>query len=150
MCDHAPSPDPRKEGLCVKCGRPYAPDSPVDPARDLAFEMEFLGEALDTALRLTGVSNMAYPMRVNHRLDIGRARYGDGDFLTKDNLTEVLEETPDLAAYAMLELQRLRRDASINPVLFNDIRLDLIGVAAYGAISDYYAQRAARRLRGDS
>lgn len=151
MCDHKPSNDPRLHGLCVKCGRPIPkavdPTSAIDPARDTAFEADFLADALTMAARVAGIPNMAYATRVNHRLEIGRQRYGDGDFLSKDNLVEVMEETPDLAAYAMLELQRLRRDGSINPVLFNDLRLDLVAVAAYGSVADYFAQRAAQRLK---
>lgn len=167
QCEHSPSANPRLAGSCVKCGRPitnsgigpaksFTPSLASetyretgfskDPARDLSYEDDFLTDALRLAERLHGITNHAYPGRVSQRLDIGRARYGDGDFLTKDNITEVLEETPDLAAYAMLELQRLRRSAT--PEHHELVRMDLVAVAAYGSIADWFAQRAARRLKG--
>lgn len=154
-CKCAASNDPRYQESCYKCGKRLHPGSEVvklpgiDPSRDEEFETWFLGEALSWAQRLTGIMNMAYPIRVNRRLDIGRERYGDGDFLTKDNLQEVLEETPDLAGYAMLELQRLRRDSEVERTVYEDVKQDLVAVAAYGAIADYYAQRAAQRLRDE-
>lgn len=132
-------------GWCVKCGQEYTPAK--DPTRDLEFESRFLTDALEVAQRLTGITNPAYPARVNHRLDVGRVRYGDADFLSKDCIVEVLEETPDLAAYSMLELQRLRYLGDAEGI-FAELRLDLVAVAAFGAVADWYAQRAARRLRG--
>lgn len=162
-CDHAPAANPRLQNTCVKCGRTRPPDvGPVkpfepdiatfhggekDPTRDLHYEHQFLADALEMATRLTGITNNVYPFRVHHRLDIGRARYGDGNYLTKDNLQEVLEETPDLAAYAVLELQRLRRTES--PEIVAGVRMDLLAVSAYGAVADWYAQRALRRLKGE-
>ena len=162
-CTHAESANPRTENWCVKCGKrmpdigpvkPFTPNLPQDnfvpkdPARDPEFESAFLQDALEVAQRLAGIANPAYPHRVNHRLDVGRARYGDADFLSKDNLVEVLEETPDLAAYAMLELQRLRHLGVISQRVAEELRLDLVAVAAFGAVADWYAQRAARRLKG--
>lgn len=144
VCDHAPAADPRMAGTCVKCGSPLAK---ADPARDLQFESRFLQDSLELALRLTGVSNELYPRRVNQRLALGRERYGEGTFLRRDNLVEVLEETPDLAAYAMLELQR-QRVLGLGNAAFEELRLDLVAVAAYGAVADYYAQRASLRARG--
>lgn len=175
-CDHASATNPRLAGTCVKCGRkrlptvgppkgftpdlasdynvydhanPHTqdPDSETDPARDLGFESRFLADAVELAQRLHGIANLAYPQRVNDRLAIGRARYGDGAFLGKDNITEVLEETPDLAAYAMLELQRIRSLGHFDK--YSEVRLDLVAVAAYGSIADWYAIRAGARLRGE-
>ena len=139
------TPDLAQDNYAATDPEDRIPDT--DPNRDLAFESRFLADAHELAGRLTGISNFAYPLRVNHRLDIGRERYGDGDFLGKDCIQEVLEETPDLAAYAMLELQRLGRLDS-PPVPLSEIRLDLVAVAAYGSIADYYAQRAGRRIAG--
>lgn len=146
MCVHSVGSDPRHTGSCVKCGKLYEPE--LDPARDLLFESHFMFDALEMAHRLTGISNPSYPAAVYDRLDIGRERYGDGDFLTKNCIDEVREETPDLAAYAMLELQR-QRHLGLDDETFASVRLDLVAVTAYGAVADYYAQRAARRLQGD-
>lgn len=120
----------------------------VDPTRDLAYEAAFLSDALEMATRITGIANYTYPTMVNHRLSIGRARYGDADYMTKDNLQEVREETPDIAAYAVLELQKQRR-LGLDPDVLADLRLDLVAAAAYGAIADWFAQRATLLLRGE-
>lgn len=79
---------------------------------------------------------------------IGRRTYGDDAFLAKDNIAEVMEETPDIAGYAVLELQKQKR-LGLDPTVFEGIRLDLVAASAYGAVADWYAQRAGRRLKGD-
>lgn len=147
MCTHAASADPRKQGTCVKCGRPYDAAASPDPARDLLYESSFLYDALEMCQRLTGITNPSYPAQVFDRLAVGKARYGDGDFLTKNCIDEVREETPDLAAYAMLELQR-QKHLGLDADTLASVRLDLVAVSAYGAVADFYAQRAARRLQG--
>jgi hypothetical protein len=135
-------------GLCVKCGRRLPIAQAPDPTRDLEYENAFLTDALEMALRVSGISNYSYPAAVYHRLNIGRERYGDGNYLTKDNLQEVREETPDIAAYAVLELQKQQR-LGLNPEVLAELRLDLVAAAAYGAIADYFAQRASLLLRGE-
>ena len=114
--------------------------------RDGAWEAEFLGRVVETAQRLCGNASYAYPARVGRRLAEGQALYGD-EWRDKDCLAEVLEETPDLAGYGMLEIQRLRAQGA-DPGLIADVELDLLAVAAYGCIADYFALRAARRIRG--
>ena len=81
-------------------------------------------------------------------MDIGRAKYGDGAFFKKDNIREVMEETPDIAGYAVLELQR-QDHLGTDPEIIAEVRQDLIAASAYGAVADYYAQRAGRRLKGE-
>lgn len=149
MCDHVESLDPRRAGLCAKCskrigGGAPAP-SPVDPNRDLSFEAGFLNRAVEVAQRMTGISNPAYGQLVADRLEVGRQRYGDGDFLSKDNLLEVREETPDIASYAMLELRK-QQILGLDQGTYDELELDLVAAAAYGAVADWYAQRASRRL----
>lgn len=136
--------------LCVKCARRLTDElpGPHDPTRDLQFETNFLLDALETAQRVTGISNHSYPTLVNMRLAVGRERYGDANYMTKDNLQEVREETPDIAAYAVLELQK-QRHLGLDPEVFSELRLQLVAAAAYGAIADWYAQRASLLLKGE-
>lgn len=119
----------------------------IDPTRDLEFERAFIRDVLVTAGRLTGIYHPRYANSVFQRLAVGRLRYGDGDYLTKDNLQEVREETPDVATYAMLELQKQRR-LGLDDTTFQELRLDLVAAAAYGSVADWYAQRASRLLTG--
>jgi hypothetical protein len=79
---------------------------------------------------------------------VGREVYGDDAFMGKDNIAEVMEETPDIAGYAVLELQK-QRNLGLPSAVFEDVRLDLVAASAYGAVADWYAQRAGRRLKGD-
>lgn len=141
-----PSTDPRYQRVCVKCSRPVlAP--PLDPTRDLEYERAFLRDAVELCQRLTGIHNPIYPILVERRLDVGRKRYGDGDYMRKDNLREVREETPDIASYALLELHK-QRQLGLGEETQRELRLDLVAAAAYGAAADWYAQRATRRLEG--
>jgi hypothetical protein len=122
---------------------------PLPPARDRAFEDQFFADVVLTAHRLTGITNDSYPGRVQHRMRVGREVYGDDAFMAKDNIAEVMEETPDIAGYAVLELQKQKNLGQIAPDVFEDVRLDLVAASAYGAVADWYAQRAGRRLKGD-
>lgn len=146
-CFHSPSPDPRKDS-CVKCGRLFTPPEPEPDARDFFFEEKFLLDALEMAQRTTGITNFQYQQLVWHRLAVGHERYGANNFLKVDNLREVREETPDIAAYAVLELQKQRRQG-LDPEVLAELRLDLVAAAAYGAVADYFAQRASLLLRGE-
>jgi hypothetical protein len=141
------SSDPRRRGKCCRCHAPLEKQA-VDPTRDLAFEAKFMEHALDMAQRVQGITNHGYHSLVNHRLDVGRQRYGDAAFLDRDNLKEVREETPDVAAYAMLELQR-QRALGADPEVLDAIYLDLVGAAAYASIADWFVQRATLKLRGE-
>lgn len=118
-----------------------------DPTRDLVFEAKFLADVVEAAGRLGGITNNSYPPSVERRLAVGRERYGDGNFLDKDNLQEVLEETPDIASYSMLELERLLR-LGIDDEIFDEMYLDLVAAGAYAALSDHYARRAMRTRQG--
>lgn len=142
--------NPRVE-TCVKCGKGEGVHTPaakpeVDPTRDLAAEVEFFTEVVQTAQRLTGISNPDYIAEVMHRLDIGRERYGDADYMRKDVLREVREETPDIAAYAVLELHK-QRALGLDREHFSNLYQDLLAASAYAAVADYYAKRADIRLK---
>ena len=93
--------DPRKPHRCA-CGKPL-----LRSARDQAYEFQFLHESASAAERAHGVDAEGFPERVLNRLEIGASRYGDNDFLSKDVLIEALEEAWDLAAYAVLEAQKM-------------------------------------------
>lgn len=148
------SPTPISAGG-VGPSKPFVPDLALDhlameqpatdPTRDPWLEAAFLEDVVNTAQRLTGITNHVYPQLVRDRLAIGYRRYGAGDFLRKDNLREVREETPDIASYAILELTKQKR-AGMPELPFLELRLELVACAAYGAVADYYAQRAARHL----
>lgn len=111
-------------------------------SRDPELERRLL-EAIVARARLRfGVRCGPYTAAVQRRLELGAERYGDDAFLTRDNLAELLEETPDVAGYALLELQRLAGRAHPG------VRDDLLRAALCGAVADHYARRARRRLRG--
>lgn len=145
---YQPSVNDRYRG-CERCGLLPKYHPQIDPTRDLAFEAKFLNDALEAAGRLTGVHNPSYPLSVSARLDVGRRRYGDANYMGKDNLVEVLEETPDIASYAMLELQKQRRLKTMDPDTLDELYLDLVAAAAYGAAADFYARRAMRTRQGE-
>jgi hypothetical protein len=102
----------------------------------------------EAAVRLTGIANPAYAGRVQRRLDIGRQRYGDADYLAKDCIVEVMEETPDIASYAVLELQRQLHLNRLPDEVYDEVYLDLVAAAAYGAVADHFAQRAGLKIYG--
>jgi hypothetical protein len=65
----------------------------------LAHELLKLAEAAE--------SNLAFSRLVKDRLDLGDVRYGS-EFLYRDNLVEATEESADLGAYPILDVQRCR------------------------------------------
>lgn len=104
-------------------------------------EHGLLDAAARVAHRIFGVDARPYVGAVEERLALGAERYGDDASLDRDNLVELLEETPDVAAYALLELQRLGGKES------EEVRDDLLRVVLLGAAADFYARRVRRRLR---
>lgn len=109
--------------------------------RDPDFERALLRVIVTRAERYFGVDCRPYIRRVQLRLRIGAQRYGDNLHDGRDLIGELLEETPDVAGYALLELQRLDGRAP------EGVRDDLLRAAMLGAVADYYARRAARGLR---
>jgi len=121
------------------------------PSRDEAFERAFLADMRQLVTHLRGAAGTpgeteAFVRRIRERLAIGAERYGEHQFLQRDNLSEVEEETPDVAAYAMLELERLQE--LLPPAELADVRIDLVTAAAYAAIADVYVRAARRKLGG--
>ncbi len=110
-------------------------------SRDRALERHLLERLVRVAKQRFDVDCGAYVGAVEERLAIGADRYGDDLHDGRDLMGELLEETPDVAGYALLELQRL------GPV-DDDVRDDLLHVALLGAVADHYARRARRRLVG--
>lgn len=147
-CDHKRADDPRKthpdgSWACVKCGRLRPPDP--EPLRRLqAVEEAFIGEAMEIAQRHGWPLTGAWARAVRERLEMGEAEYGTRA-LERDNLEDILEETPDLGSWPVLELQRLvLQDAAS----LDGDRLDLLAIAAHGAAAHYYALRIKRRRAG--
>ena len=135
-CDHRPSRDPRHEGICVKCARPIPV---VKPARDPHYERIFFDQLHSAVERRFGVDATGYINTVKARLTLGSERYGDDDFLSKDVVEALLEETPDLAAYALLETHKMLMD----PLEDEGYAFWLFETAVAGAWADVCAKRAA-------
>lgn len=86
---------------------------------------------------------IAYVQRVADRLATGAERYGDASYLTKDVISELLEETPDVGGYAALETQKQMRD----PRGRDQVIFWLREAAIHGAMADHAALMAAREAR---
>jgi hypothetical protein len=136
VCEHAPSANPRNEGWCVKCGHTME-------ARDRDYEEAFLENVCREASRRFGMDCAGYKLAVKRRLELGAERYGDMDFMTKDNMRELLEETPDLAGYALLEAQKTLR---LNLDDDEQRAWHLFEASVYGAAADHHARLALRRV----
>jgi len=75
---------------------------------------------------------------VLRRLELGRERYGDDDFLDKDMIREAHEETADCVVYALLESEK-RIAAGRSDGLH-----DLEQAAIHAAMADHHFRRAGR------
>jgi hypothetical protein len=120
----------------------------ADPVagRDPQVERQFMADVAELVGQMRGMSFNpaaldAYVRQVSLRLEVGQERYGDTEFLRRDNLVEVAEETPDIAAYGLLEVERLERDGVEDEVL-QEVRSALVTAAAYAAIADEYVRQA--------
>lgn len=100
-------------------------------------EHRFLEGVEAQAARL-GVDVKPYHDAVLARLALGADRYGERAYLGRDNLVELLEETPDVAGYALLELQRLGARGELDSTVANH----LLEAAVHGAIADHHAREA--------
>ncbi len=78
---------------------------------------------------------------VFQRLQKGAQRYGEMDYLSKDNIDEAILEPPDAAAYAILELQR------VGPRLSDVDRLELRQFTLAAVAASVNLDVALRRLR---
>lgn len=114
--------------------------SAPSPSRDPALERRLLDRLVALAGRRFAVDCHPYVEAVERRLALGAERYGDDLNDGRDLMAELLEETPDVAGYALLEVQRLAGTAP------REARDDLMRAALLGAVADHYARRARRRL----
>ncbi len=113
-------------------------------ARSREFERRLLAETVRRAGVGYGLHCQAYVASVEQRLELGAQRYGDTAYLDRDNLIELLEETPDVAGYSLLELQARGGDGA-PPPLFAALRQVLI----HGALADHFARVAQRACEGE-
>jgi hypothetical protein len=101
-------------------------------------ELEHL--LLEATVRRAGmryeVDCRSYITAVEERLQLGARRYGDDGYLRRDCLRELLEETPDLAGWALLALQCPVEAA--DPTVFEALREVMLA----GALADHHARRA--------
>lgn len=110
--------------------------------RSELYETQWLDNLVKESLRRHGVDTLGYATAVQSRLAIGAQRYGDSDFMSKDVIRELLEETPDVGAYALLETQKLNLGDSSE----DGVHHALFECALAGAQADYWARTAARLL----
>lgn len=136
-CAHLEGANPRQVGWCVKCGRKMPSKA---KGRDARYERQYLDEVEREAARRHGVNATGIGERVLGRLTLGAARYGDADYEGKDMVAELLEETPDVIAYCLLESEK-RLASRVEP---DDAGLHhLFCAAVLAAAADWHA-RAAR------
>lgn len=144
-CAHKEGANPRMHGRCIKCGMAYVKD-PSGTTRDLQFEQEMLDTAIELCHRVYGRLPTAYTREVQSRLALGAERYGDGDYLLKDNLQEATQESPDFAAYHLLELQRVRPLMSEDE--FEEMKMLVLDAMAHTAAAHLLSVEVSR-LRHD-
>lgn len=105
-------------------------------SRDHALERELLASAIRGARKL-GVDARPFTRRVLRRLDLGDELYG-GTFVDRDCFAEAIEEAEDLAAWALLEAERLERLEELGESVRIDLRLAVVAAA----LADRYLRRA--------
>lgn len=147
VVDHAFAPNetnnPRLARCCARCNR--IPEA--HPAtRDVRVETAFMDDVERLVSQVRGMSYNpgafdAYRRKVTARLAIGDERYGPVEFLNRDCLVEVEEETPDVSSYGLLEVERLQREGLGEDALI-EVRSALVTAAAYAAIADEWVHIA--------
>jgi hypothetical protein len=152
VVDHQFSRDanPRHDNSCSTCGRTRASHPPS--SRDRQVEREFMDDVQKLVVQMRGMSYSAgafdaYRRKVTERLAVGDERYGPTEFLRRDCLVEVEEETPDVSSYGLLEVERLQREG-LDDEAFHEVRSALVTAAAYAAIADEWVHIA--RLARDA
>lgn len=145
---HIPATDPRREGECARCGKrmDIAPPCELTPeqlgkpstGRNREYERTFLENVEREAQRRFGVNVVGYRLSVERRLELGAERYGDLDFLSKDMIRELLDETPDLASHAVLEIQKRLANGLEDDERFHH----LFEASVHGALADWHARQA--------
>jgi hypothetical protein len=113
-------------------------------SRDAIWENETFDRIRSDCLRLHGFDGEAYVSAIQQRLAIGAERYGDDAYMDRDNMTELLEETPDVGAYSMLEIQRLMEIDADAP---GEVADHLWQAIMAGAVADHHARRVRQLMR---
>jgi hypothetical protein len=113
--------------------------------RDHPYETRWLDELAAAVEHRHGVNVQVFVHAVRERLALGTARYGDDAFLRKDVVAEALEETPDVAAYVLLEVQKrlagtVEADGRVTEHLFT--------AAIHAAVADHHLRQVALIDRG--
>lgn len=75
-------------------------------ARDLAYEETWRDHLVRRVTALYDVPTAQLDRMVTARLSLGKQRYGDDDYMSKDMIQEALEEAGDCVVYALLESQK--------------------------------------------
>ena len=104
-------------------------------------------DALEMAQRSGWPLSPAWTSAVFERLAMGDREYGNRA-LERDNLPDILEETPDLGSWSVLEFQRLLYEENPDAPESVEDRIDLLAIAAHGAAAHYHGQRILRRRAG--
>lgn len=104
--------------------------------RNDTYEKEWL-EGLGKSAEGLGVSIEVLTRHVLAGLELGADRYGDDDFMHKDNTREALDEARDLVCYALLETQRRNLEG-------RDGAHYLFQAALHASVADAYLRRALR------
>lgn len=154
VVDHAWEPYPdhehRRPDACQHCF--YRRDLHPPSSRDTGVERRFMDDVEKLVAQVRGMSYSpsafdAYRRKVTARLAVGDERYGPVEFLNRDCLVEVEEETPDVSSYGLLEVERLQREGLDEDALI-EVRSALVTAAAYAAIADEWVHIA--RLARDA
>jgi len=111
-------------------------------SRNPEYERTVLMESVARAERRYAIEVPGFADRVRARLDLGARSYGDQDFMSKDVMRELREESWDAAAYALLEAQKL--------IALNDDDLDarmhhLAEIIQIAALLDWHSRQAGAR-----
>lgn len=107
-------------------------------SRNPDWELRYLQQACSAAK----VDGRAFTHQVTEGLRIGAEQYGDDCFMTRDNYVEALDEARDLAAYCMMEIQRLSHVPVKDPDALDTARQFLGQATILSAQVDSYVRGA--------
>jgi hypothetical protein len=107
-------------------------------ARNLEWEEEWRAHLARRVSVLYTVVIARLDAMVEARVELGRQRYGDDDFMSKDMMAEGIEETADVVVYAMLESEKRLAQGRADGLE------DLQKAAEHAAMADHFFRRAGR------
>ena|ERR1035437_8048805 len=136
------SANPRLVGTCERCGLPKDHGRHAMPEhlrRNADWEGAFLESLAYEVANRVGADIEPFVLTVKERLENGREKYGDR--VGRDLFAELLEETPDIVGYTLLELQNVGEPP-------DDVHRFLFEACIHAAIADDFvrAARTARRV----